>query len=152
MASEPDTLPAWRRALARFVTGCDVVELQRQQKHLAALQNEYDRLKTSGIHSISADRITAIEQQVARLARSGDADQNPPLDPVLDWIRNAENHLSALQAGYDRLESLLNRLTDQVTRATARLALLDARLNDLERADTAIAAAIGRTASSDPHE
>jgi hypothetical protein len=93
--------------------------------HLAALQAEYDRLK-------------------------GDSDTQPA--PAFDWIKGAENHLAGLQTGYDRLQSLLQRQTDQVTRAVARLSLLEARLTDLERADTAIAAAIGRTVSPDPRE
>jgi hypothetical protein len=163
MGSETATLPAWRRALARFVIGFDVVDFQRRREveaseirsaleglrnasaHLAALQTEYDRLKSAGIHAITADRLSALERQVADPANSSPfTATTPPSDHVLEWIRNAEKHMAALQGGYDRLESLLTRHTDQLMRAIARLALLDSRMADLERADTAIAAALGK--------
>jgi hypothetical protein len=162
-AREP--LPSWRRLLARLLLGAvpgELLDAQRQQAeklrqavaeiaelrkdqlqahestsnwlrgasaHLAALQTEYDRIKAGAAPgSTSSDTIRV---------------------PPFDWIKGAENHLAALQTGHDRLQSILHRQTDQVTRVIARLALLDARLTDLERADTAIAAAIGRTASAD---
>ena len=59
-------------------------------------------------------------------------------EPTLAWIRGAEAHLAALQADHDRLKALYEGRMAQFDR-------LEARLEDLERADTAIAGAITRS-------
>ena len=115
---------AWRRALARLLVGAgELPDVQRQQ----------------------AETLRQAVAEIAELRRG----QSQAPESTGSWVRNAENHLAALQTGYDRLQSILERQTEQVARVIARQALLDARLTDLERADTAIAAAIGKTASSD---
>lgn len=62
------------------------------------------------------------------------------LAPVFDWMRNAEAHLAALQADHDRLRVLYETRIAQLDHVLA----LEARLDDLERAGTAIAVAIAK--------
>jgi len=161
MTNPSDETPSARRRLSRFLLGVDVAELadlQRQQgqilretisevAELRAHQRQSDESTANFQRSASA-HLAALQAEYDRM--KGDADTQAAR--ALDWIKAAENHLAGLQSGYDRLQSLLQRQTDQGTRAIARLSLLEARLTDLERADTAIAAAIGRTASPDPLE
>ena len=66
-------------------------------------------------------------------------------EPMLAWIRGAEAHLAALQADHDRLKVLYEERMAQLDRLAARAIWLEARLEDLERADTAIAGAIARS-------
>jgi hypothetical protein len=64
--------------------------------------------------------------------------------PLLEWIRGAEKHLAALQADHNRLGALYEERIAQLDQFVTRASLLEARLDDLERAHTAMAAAISK--------
>ncbi len=76
---------------------------------------------------------------------------NPSSDvaPILEWIRGAESHLAALQADHDRVRLLNEQQAIQLDQMQSRVAGLEARVADLERADTDIAVTVARMQSID---
>jgi len=66
------------------------------------------------------------------------------IEPMLEWIRGAEAHLAALQADHDRLRALYEGRIVQPDQVGTRVFLLEARVDDLERAHTAMATAISK--------
>lgn len=79
--------------------------------------------------------------------QSRGANQPPAAAPILEWIRGAESHLAALQADHDRVRLLHEQQTIQLDRMQSRLTALEARVADLERADTEIAINVARLQS-----
>ena len=80
----------------------------------------------------------AVRTAVAARLAEFDSTVAAATEPMLGWMRGAEAHLAALQADHDRLKALHEGRMAQLDR-------LAARLEDLERADTAIAGAIARS-------
>jgi chromosome segregation ATPase len=163
-----------RRMLVRLLTGVDLAQLAtsgRQsddqmaavvewirgaEQHLATLQNAYDdqhrRLNSLLQWMDGAEQhLGGLQEAHERLSSTHRPGTEPIeaiharlIEPVLNWIRGAEQHLTALQEDHARLRALHERQVAQLDRITARTALIDARLGDLERADTEIAVAVAK--------
>ena len=97
--------------------------IRRAEAHLAALQKDHERLRERH------DRLTALfEERMSQLDR---------------LAAGAEDH-ERLRERHDRLTALFEERMSQLDRLAAGAGWLETRLEDLERADTAIATALAK--------
>ena len=80
----------------------------------------------------------AIRAAVTRERAELDARYAASMESLLAWIRGAETHLAALQADHDRLRIRCGEAVGPQDRTSTRASLYE-RLDDLERAQTALA-------------
>ena len=110
-------------------------ELERHAHNSAAFEPVLEWIRGAEAH-LAALQAADDERRKSTLAES---------QALFDWIKGAERHLEGLQIESEHLRAKSQQQAAQLMRVIARTSLLEARLGDLERADTSIAAAIARS-------